>query len=431
MINYFIDPVFRAPLWGSILMCFCSSVIGVFVFLRKNSLLGEALSHASFPGVILGVLFTSFFFENNLSYTFIAVLIGAFGSCVIGLYCIEKLQKKMGVSSDSALCFVLSVFFGLGLLLASKIQFTNPLIYQKSLVYLYGQLATMSDTHVYLYALFSFLTLVFIFLFYPMIKAIFFDEEFIKSLKIKIMVIERGVFFLLIFAVVIGMRSVGVVLLSGMLIAPAVAARQFTNKLSILFLLSSTIGVVSAIIGVIGSHVFSEYTSLLFPAGPLIVLSASAIAMLSLLFAPQRGAIFRLIRIICFKKNCLQENLLKGIYKDKTLTYLEIKSSHQISFLLLKFILYRLVYQGFLIRDKDKSYHLTKDGIKKAINIIRIHRLWELYLTDYLGVGAEKVHESAEKIEHIITPEIEEELTKLLDDPKLDPHQQPIPERLR
>ncbi len=58
---------------------------------------------------------------------------------------------------------------------------------------------------------------------------------------------------------------------------------------------------------------------------------------------------------------------------------------------------------------------------------MRLHRLWEVYLADYLGVGAERVHRNAEEMEHIITPQLERELTMLLKDPKEDPHKQPIP----
>lgn len=73
------------------------------------------------------------------------------------------------------------------------------------------------------------------------------------------------------------------------------------------------------------------------------------------------------------------------------------------------------------------TYKLTKEGRLRAGKIIRFHRLWEVYLANYVGVGHERVHRNAEEMEHIITPELEQELTLLLNDPKLDPHAQPIP----
>jgi manganese/zinc/iron transport system permease protein len=87
----------------------------------------------------------------------------------------------------------------------------------------------------------------------------------------------------------------------------------------------------------------------------------------------------------------------------------------------------RLARNGWVEKAKSGCYRLTIDGIHRAAYIIRLHRLWEVYLADYLGIGAERVHRSAEEMEHIITPEIETELTRLLKDPKIDPHHQPIP----
>jgi manganese/zinc/iron transport system permease protein len=85
--------------------------------------------------------------------------------------------------------------------------------------------------------------------------------------------------------------------------------------------------------------------------------------------------------------------------------------------------------QGWIKREKNDYYHLTKEGQQRAAKIVRLHRLWEVYLTNYLGMGGERVHRNAEDMEHILTPELERELTLLLKDPKQDPHQQPIPPR--
>ena len=93
----------------------------------------------------------------------------------------------------------------------------------------------------------------------------------------------------------------------------------------------------------------------------------------------------------------------------------------------MRFILLQLSYNGWITSLSDGSYRLTNEGQIWAAKIVRLHRLWEVYLSDYLGVGAEKVHRNAEEMEHIITPQLERELTLLLQDPKRDPHHQPIP----
>ena len=104
----------------------------------------------------------------------------------------------------------------------------------------------------------------------------------------------------------------------------------------------------------------------------------------------------------------------------------EIRRYQTISKFYLFILLLSLSQQGWVERAGLK-FRLTLDGIHRAAHIVRLHRLWEVYLCDYLGIGAERVHKSAEEMEHILTPELENELTALLNDPKMDPHHQPIP----
>jgi len=167
------------------------------------------------------------------------------------------------------------------------------------------------------------------------------------------------------------------------------------------------------------------------PTGPTIVIVASCVCLFSLLFAPERGLFVRFIRIASFRYRCLYENLLKTIWRigaDRDITFEEIAKYQNASSWYLKYILYRLVSYGWL-EYAPSGYRLTVDGAIWAARIVRLHRLWEVYLVDDLGIGVERVHRSAEEMEHIITPELEKQLTLLLKDPKHDPHHQPIPPR--
>jgi manganese/zinc/iron transport system permease protein len=89
-------------------------------------------------------------------------------------------------------------------------------------------------------------------------------------------------------------------------------------------------------------------------------------------------------------------------------------------------VICHLRFRGWIER-REQGYELTEIGRKKAERVIRLHRLWEVYLVDYMGQSVEKVHRNAEELEHLFTPEFERELTALLKDPKKDPHHQPIP----
>lgn len=435
---YFTDPVLRAPTIGCMLMCMAAALVGVIIFLKKESLIGESLSHAAYPGVILGVIVAGFVgLEDDEGFSIaILVMIGAFVSAVIGLWSVGTLVRRLKVKSDSALCFVLASFFGIGLTLASQVQFSYSSLYRQAQVYLYGQAATMTDIHIVIYGVLSSAIVLVISIYYKEILAISFDAEYAKSLGINTRYIDGMIFFLVALAVVIGIRSVGVVLMSAMLIAPAAAARQYTDKLYKIFVLAALFGLLSGFLGNYYSGEMSKWlsnaypgTRVALPTGPVIVVVASLICLLSLMLAPKKGLFLRLIRIFLFRFRCMCENLLKAIWRlgpDKDVAFDEIAKYQSASSLYLRCVLQHLVHQGW-VRNVPNGYRLTTEGVQWAARIVRLHRLWEVYLVDYLGVDVERVHRSAEEMEHIITPHLEAELTLLLHDPKLDPHHQPIP----
>lgn len=438
MFIFFTDPILRAPTIGSMLMCLGASLVGVIVFLRKQSLLGESLSHAAYPGVILGIIAVGLLGLNQQDMVLaLSILIGAGFCALLGIWCIHMLEGYFHIASDSALCFTLSIFFGVGITLASQVQFSFSNLYRQALVYLYGQAATMTDINILVYGLLAAIILLTIILLYKEIQTITFNRNYAKSLGINVQLIDTIIFVLIVLAVVIGIRSVGVVLMSAMLISPAVAARQFTNKLSIMFVLAGLFGLMSGFLGNYFSVKISQSLSelypssrLILPTGPTIVLVASMICLLSLLFAPERGIFLRMIRIARFRQRCMYENLLKAIWRFGThqpVLFEQIAQQQTSSRIYLRFVMWRLVRNGWIKKSDKDAYELTKDGQVWAAKIIRLHRLWEVYLVDYVGIGSEKVHLNAEEMEHVITPELEQQLTLLLKDPKRDPHHQPIP----
>lgn len=436
---FFTDPILRAPTIGCMLMCLAASLMGVILFLRKQSLVGEALSHAAYPGVILGVVAAGSLWvqENEEVKLAIFILIGAFVTSLLGLWTIQFLEKRFRVSSDAALCFVLSTFFGVGLTITSEVQFTFTTLYKQVLTYLYGQAATMTDVHILIYGALAIGILLVIVIFYKELQVMTFDSQYAKSLGMPVRKIDTLLFVLVVLAVIIGIRSVGVVLMSAMLIAPAVAARQFSNRLSFVFLLAACFGMLSGFLGnyfsVQLTEMFAEkYPSarIILPTGPMIVVVASTISVGALLFAPERGLLVRLGRVMRFRYSCICENILKTMWRigpQIPVSVKQIAKYQATSPAYLKFILRQMKQNGWIEEEPDSRYHLTVDGQHRAAKIVRLHRLWEVYLVNYLGIGPERVHRNAEEMEHIITPELEKELTDLLQDPQRDPHHQPIP----
>lgn len=434
LIRFFTDPVLLPSTLGTMLMGFSSALLGVLIYIRKRALLGEAISHATYPGIVVAVALLAPLFSDHNSLFFYAIFFGAFLSGWIGLKVIEYLERQHQVSSDAALCFVLSSFLGVGVLFASRMQFTLPVWYQKVQMFLYGQASTMLLSHMWLYGLLAIFLLLFMLYWFPEIKASHFDLHFAKVTGIYKSFIDTMIRIFLIVVIVLGIRSVGVVLMAGMLIAPAVSARQFSRSLGQMFLFSSLFGLLSAFLGnylslnvpiFLAHHGFGK---VVFPTGPMILIVAFGFALFALLFARERGLVIRKIRRGAFHRKCARENLLKYLYKEKG----EARKGKITSFLHLSplffLLLSYLLKREKMITSEKGVYKLTERGFERAKRIVRLHRLWEVYLFSYLDVDIGKVHASADEMEHIITPELEKKLNAFLGDPKKDPHNQMIPE---
>jgi manganese/zinc/iron transport system permease protein len=399
--DFFTDPILRAPTIGSMLMCASSSLIGVIVFIRKRSLVGEALSHAAYPGLVLMSAIFSFFTSSLTEGFFPFFLIGAFATAFIAFFFLKMMQERFRVKSDAALCFVLSSFFGVGLLVASHMQKANPLWYRQIQTFLYGQSATMTDVHILIYGAFFLAAVLFVFLFYRTIQLICFDKEFAHGVGVSSRLFENVFAILLVSAVVISMKSVGVILLSGMLIAPALGARQLSHKLFAIFPLAALIGALSGFAGNYFSVKFSQWGlggKLIFPTGPMIILFSSSLALICLLFAPGRGHFVRFFKRRSRSKIRALENLLK-VFKQQE-KELKIKGVMDLlgkPFLSTFFLLKKAERKG-TIEKSLSGYTLSLKGNEKASEIVHYHALWK----EHLRSSRSKVHADVEEMKRVL-----------------------------
>ncbi|MEO9871666.1 MAG: iron dependent repressor, metal binding and dimerization domain protein, partial [Ekhidna sp.] len=222
---------------------------------------------------------------------------------------------------------------------------------------------------------------------------------------------------------------VGVVLMAAMLITPAAAARFWTNRLSKMILLASVFGAFS---GVSGAYI--SYSAPSMPTGPWMVMILSIIALFSFFFAPRKGIVVRQWRRFSIRRQLLEENLLKAFYRIgensgehySVVAVDDIRLIRNFSSAQLVKGLRKLKTHGY-VKKTSQNWLLTKEGFEKGKRITRLHRLWELYLTKYLRIAPDHVHEDADTIEHVITPELEARLEKLLEYPTSDPHSSEIP----
>ena len=278
------DYTLRTVALGAATLGIVSGVLGVFAVLRKQSLLGDAMSHAALPGIVLAFYFTR-------SKAPLVLILGAVVAGWLGTLVIMGIVNASRVKYDSALGLVLSVFFGFGLMLLTFVQ-RLPDATQAGLdTFLFGQAATLLQRDVVTMAILGGLALLAVGLFWKEFKLLSFDPAFGASLGFPIRGLDILLTTLLVVAIVIGLQAVGVVLMSAMVVAPAAAARQWTDRLSVMVLLSGLFG---ALAGVTGAVLSSQVARL--STGPTIVLSISLIVLLSLLLAPNRGLVWDWLR---------------------------------------------------------------------------------------------------------------------------------------
>lgn len=282
-------------LLGTALLGLASGIAGTFAVLRKESLIGDGLSHAALPGVVIAFLLTGI--------KDIEVLIaGAALSSIAAAWLITITVENSKIKFDGALATILSAFFGLGMVLLTYVQSLNNAGQAGLSKFIFGQAATILARDVYITSTAALIIIVLTALFWKELKLISFDVEYAKTLQIPVtftLILYRA---LLIMTIIIGIQSVGAILISSLLIAPAVGARQWTNKLGTMCILAGFFGMVSAIGGTIWSTTVQK-----LPTGPAIIVILSAIILLSLIFAPNRGILWQIRKNRQSKRALLSE----------------------------------------------------------------------------------------------------------------------------
>ncbi len=356
----FSDYTLRTITLGTAILGAVTGMLGSFAVLRKQSLLGDAISHAALPGIALAFLITGAKDSNTL-------LIGALISGLLGTFWIRGIISKTHLKSDTALGLILSLFFGFGMLLLTFIQ-KQPNANQAGLdKYLFGQAATLVESDVWLMAIITGICVVVMFLFWKEFKLLLFDADYTKTLGFNTKIIDILITTFIVLAIVLGLQTVGVVLMSAMLLAPAAAARQWTNNLSTMVLLAAIFGAFS---GVFGTAISASQDNL--STGPVIVLVASVFVIFSFVFSPSRGLLFRQIRFISNRRDLELQKTLSFMYHIAE-THDDISHPHTIKIL--------NNFQGFtrktLQKLVDKNYvtiegtmwSLTEEGFKTAANL--------------------------------------------------------------
>ena len=269
---------------GAALLGAVSGSLGTYAVLRRQSLLGDAISHAALPGIAIAFLLTG-------SKAPLILVLGAAIAGWLGTLLIMSVVRLTRIKYDSALGIVLSTFFGFGLVLHTLIQRTGNANQAGLDTFLFGQAATILARDILTIGVLGGVAIVITFIFWKELKLLVFDDGFAASLGFPIRALDILLTSLLVIAIVLGLQAVGAVLMSAMLVAPAVAARQWTNKLSVMMLLAACFGALAGVSGTIISSTASR-----IPTGPTIVLCATVVVGFSIAFASNRGLLWDWLR---------------------------------------------------------------------------------------------------------------------------------------
>jgi len=387
---------------GTGLLGLVSGVVGAFAVLRKRAFMGDAVSHAALPGLCLAYMLLR---ERN----FMAFLAGAVLSGVLGVACVSWLRRNTRIKEDAAIGMVLSVFFGAGIALSGIIQ-RDPTGRQAGLdSYLFGKTAGMVGQDLLSIIVVALNVLAVLVLCYKEFKLLSFDIEFAAVQGWPVFALDLLLMGLIVVTTVIGLPAVGVVLMSALLILPGVSARFWTEKLSVMLGLSAIFGLLT---GIAGTWVSSHHASM--PAGPVIVLSGAAIFAASMLFAPRRGVLARAFAHLRLEARVAHQNLLRKLYElteptlpERPAVPLEaVLPARSWSRLRTWWVLRQAEGREEIALAGSAGLRLTERGVQRAAEVVRSHRLWEIFLVDQAAIAADHVDRDADQIEHVLTPEI-------------------------
>jgi len=401
------DPNVRYVAVAILLLGGVSGAVGTFNFLRKKTLVGETVAHSMLPGVLIAFILSGV--KNPL-----VLITGAAISGWLSIWVVDYITRHSKIKGDSALAIVLSSFFGLGIVMLTVIQRTLGKEQSGLDHYIFGNAAAMTPEDSLVFGSISLIVLAIVFWHYFSLKAVVFNQDFAQSIGINTRWIEAIISFITILSISVGIKAVGIVMMSALLIIPPTAARFWTDSLSKMLVVSGIFGAVS---GWLGAFVSYSYSSM--PTGPWTIVIISIIAFVSMMFAPKKGVVFQRWSKLLVKRRMNEENLLKTAVQlevrgqGKLFNRLSISSRQFFDQRLWNRTIKRLKRNG-LIKRVHTGFTLSTEGRAIGAEIDRRHKIWEIYLQRRMQMSVHLVHDEADTMEHFLTPDIEDEILKEL-----------------
>lgn len=378
---------------GTALLGGMAGVVGSFAVLRGRALVGDMLAHAALPGVCLAFLITG---QRNL----LNLSAGALVTGLLAIGAVTVITRWTRTKEDAAIGIVLSTFFGAGVVLLSIVQKPTTSGNKAGLnSYLFGEPGGMLNSDLIVLAVVAVVVLAAVILFFKEFELTCFDTDFARSQGWPTLWLDLAMLAMLAIVTIVGLPIVGVILMAAMIIMPAATARFWTNRLPVLLLVS---GLVGAAAGLIGTQVGRGY-----PAGAAIVLTAASLFLVSLLFAPQRGIVSKLLSEYRLRRRVAEEHLLRALFE---LGEAELPAVPVINLTTLRDYRHWWSLERLLERARDEQLiewdknqvQLTPLGLRRAAQITKAHRLWELYLVRHADIAPDHVDRDADDVEHLL-----------------------------
>jgi len=380
---------------GTALLGGMAGVSGTFAVLRKRSLVGDMLAHTALPGVCVAFMVLG-------TRSMLGLSIGALISGLIAIALMTLVVRWTRTKEDAAIGIMLSTFFGLGIVLLTDIQHNQDVGNQSGLdSYIFGEPGNMLTSDLITLAVVAVVVLLLVFALFKEFKMVSFDSDFALSQGWPITWLDYAMMAAVAVVTIVGLPIVGVILMAAMIILPAATARLWTNRLHTMVLLAGLFGVIA---GVAGTRLGRDY-----PAGPAIVLVAAGMFFASLLFAPQRGIVSRVWGETQLRIRIAREHLLRSLYEiiepqlpaAPPVKLATLKEHRYWRPLMLKWLLDRCEAND-LLYETDDTITLTPLGVRRAAEVTKTHRMWELYMLEYAGVAPRQADKAADHVEHML-----------------------------
>ena len=400
------------------------ALVGCFLILRKMSMMGDALSHAVLPGLVVAFVLTG-------SRSIVPMFVGAVVVGLLTTFLTQTLHQYARVPSDASMGIVFTAMFALGVVLVKK--FTGGLHFDIGCVYegalelvpfadrVWGLPRPLLSTLVVLVV--NLFTLA---MFWKEFKLSSFDAALATTMGFSATAMHYLLMTLVSITTVASFEVVGAILVVAMLIIPASTAHLLVDRLGWMVVLAAVIGVAAAVLGYWGGVYWDTSIS------GMMTVAAGGMYALAVLASPKYGVVSNLVRNLRMSLLVLRDDVLAMLYRLEELQSSERLSAQEVTTAVggnwLATVAVKQLQRAERIEAAGDRLQLTDSGREAARQLVRSHRLWEAYLVEYLGMPLDHVHEPANRVEHYLDAGIQQQIAEELHSASQDPHGREIPD---